>query len=96
MNPTPPQQDTPVPDDNQAPEKRPYTPEQLAQKRRLIRWVIVICLGLIPLSVWIQGSLLEHETTLPTGNNILIFALLNLNVLLNCCSRGGSTGWAAS
>ena len=82
MNPTPPQQNTPVPDDNQAPEKRPYTPEQLAQKRRLIRWVIVICLGFIPLSVWIQGSLLEHETTLPTGNNILIFALLNLNVLL--------------
>jgi two-component system nitrogen regulation sensor histidine kinase NtrY len=82
MNPTPPQQNTPLPDDNQAPGKLPYTPEQLAQKRRLIRWVIVVCACFIPLSVWLQGSLLGHEATLPTSNNILIFALLNLNVLL--------------
>jgi two-component system nitrogen regulation sensor histidine kinase NtrY len=62
--------------------KRTYTPEQLAQKRRLIRWVIVICLCLIPLSVYIQSLLLKHETSLPASNNILIFALINLNVLL--------------
>lgn len=62
--------------------KRIYTPEQLIQKRRLIRWVIVICLGLIPLSIYIQSLLLKHETSLPASNNILIFALINLNVLL--------------
>jgi|GEM_PF-3704869 len=83
MNPTPPQQNTPLPDDNQAPGKLPYTPEQLAQKRRLIRWVIVVCACFIPLSVWLQGSLLGHEATLPTEQqHTSSSALLNLNVLL--------------
>ena len=63
-------------------EKRPYTPEQLSQKRKLIRWVIVICLCLIPIFIWIQSILLKHEEILPTSNNILIFAVINLNVLL--------------
>jgi len=82
MNEAPLQQPAAVPEQQILPAKRTYTPEQLAQKRRIIRYVILICLGIIPVSVWIQSALLQHEEILPTGNNLLIFALLNLNVLL--------------
>jgi two-component system, NtrC family, nitrogen regulation sensor histidine kinase NtrY len=63
-------------------EKPPYTVDQLTKKRRLIRLVIIFCICLIPLFIWIQSLLLKHGETLPTGNNILIFAVINLNVLL--------------
>jgi two-component system nitrogen regulation sensor histidine kinase NtrY len=82
MNGTLPEPDAAVPQQENLPAKRVYTPEQLAQKRRIIRWVILVCLCIIPFSVWIQRSVLQHEEVLPTGNNLLVFALLNLNVLL--------------
>lgn len=63
-------------------DKPPYTSEQLSLKRRLIRRVIIFCICLIPLFIWVQSLLLKHQGTLPTGNNILIFAVINLNVLL--------------
>ena len=82
MNGTLPEPDAAVPQQEILPARRIYTPEQLAQKRRIIRWVILVCLCIIPFSVWIQRTVLQHEEVLPTGNNLLIFALLNLNVLL--------------
>lgn len=63
-------------------EKRPYTTKQLLQKRRLIRRVILICILLIPFFIWIQSILFKGKIALPLDNNILIFALINLNVLL--------------
>ena len=63
-------------------EKRPYTRRQLLQKRKLIRRVILICILLIPFFIWIQSILFKGKVALPLDNNILIFALINLNVLL--------------
>ncbi len=63
-------------------EKRQYTARQRRQKRRLIRRVILFCILLIPFFIWIQSLLLEEEYALPFENNVLIFALINVNVLL--------------
>ncbi len=62
--------------------KRPYTAEQIRQKQKLIRRVILFCLLLIPLFIWLQSHLLREEVDLPVSNSILIFALININVLL--------------
>ena len=62
--------------------KRPYTEKQIRQKQKLIRRVIVICLLLIPFFIWLQSQLLKDQIDLPVNNSILIFALININVLL--------------
>lgn len=62
--------------------RKPYSREQVLQKRRLVRWVIGICLSLIPLLIYLQGFFYRHEASLPISSNILIFGLINLNVLL--------------
>jgi len=59
-----------------------YSPEQRLQKRKLVRWVIAVCLALIPVFIFLQGVLYRHEEALPFSTNILIFGLINLNVLL--------------
>ncbi len=56
--------------------------EQRQQKKRLVRKVIVTCLCLIPLFVWLESSLVNVDISLPVSSDILIFALINLNVLL--------------
>jgi len=56
--------------------------KQKVQKRKLIRRVIFVCLALIPLFAWLQSSLLNKEITLPISSNVLIFALININLLL--------------
>lgn len=61
---------------------RQYTREQLLQKRRLVRWVICICLALIPVFIYLQGTLYQNQAKLPISSNILIFFLININVLL--------------
>ena len=61
---------------------QPYTKAQRRQKRRLVRWVIAICLGLVPVFIWLQSLLYTHETALPISNDILIFAFININLLL--------------
>jgi len=58
------------------------SPEQRAQKRRLVRYVIIGCLALIPLFGYIQGRLLIQGASLPLSSNILIFSLINFNVIL--------------
>jgi two-component system nitrogen regulation sensor histidine kinase NtrY len=62
--------------------KSPYNHSQILQKRKLIRRVIVFCILLIPLFIYIQSLVLKGDTELPFNNNILIFALINVNVLL--------------
>ncbi len=56
--------------------------KQRLQKKRLVRLVILVCLCLIPLFVWLERSLLNVDVTLPVSSDILIFGLINLNVLL--------------
>ncbi len=55
---------------------------QRQQKKRLIRKVIFACLCLIPFIIWLESSLLHVDVSLPISSDILIFALINLNVLL--------------
>lgn len=62
--------------------KKQYSPKQIRQKRKLIRRVIAFCILLIPLFIYIQSQLFKGNTSLPFDNNILIFALINVNVLL--------------
>ncbi len=59
-----------------------YSRDQLLQKRKLVRLVICICLALIPFFIYLQSALYEQEAKLPISSNILIFGLINLNVLL--------------
>jgi len=56
--------------------------EQRRQKRRIVLRIIFICLCLIPLFIWLQGRLFEKDIQLPLNSNIVIFALINLNVIL--------------
>lgn len=58
------------------------TREQRRQKRKLINRVILFCICLIPLFIWLQGRLFERDIQLPLNSNIVIFALINLNVIL--------------
>ena len=63
-------------------DKGRYSAKQRRQKRTLIRWTILFCILLIPIFIWIQKLLLKEELDLPFDNNILIFALINVNLLL--------------
>ncbi len=63
-------------------DKKPYTAKQIRLKRKLIRRVIFVCILLIPFFTWLQSLLLKESIELPFNNNILIFALINVNVLL--------------
>jgi two-component system nitrogen regulation sensor histidine kinase NtrY len=63
-------------------DKKPYNAQQVQQKRKLVRRAIFFCILLIPLFIWIQSQLFESNLQLPHNNNILIFALININVLL--------------
>lgn len=63
-------------------DKKRYSAKQQRQKRKLVRWTILFCILLIPIFIWIQKLLLKEELALPFDNNILIFALININVLL--------------
>lgn len=62
--------------------RQPYNELQVRQKRKLVRRAILFCILLIPLFIWIQSQLFDKNLQLPFGNNILIFALININVLL--------------
>jgi two-component system nitrogen regulation sensor histidine kinase NtrY len=62
--------------------KAKLSKKQRMQKKRLIRQVIFICLCLIPFFVWLESSLLNADITLPISSNILVFGIINLNVIL--------------
>lgn len=79
--------DKPTPDTTERPQyqelsKVHLTGQQRLQKKRLIRRVILICLCLIPLFFWLESSLLKADITLPISSDILIFGIINLNVIL--------------
>ncbi|CAK8715110.1 histidine kinase [Candidatus Electronema halotolerans] len=57
-------------------------PEQRKRKQRLTRYVIALCLLLIPLLIWLQRRLLQGDLNLPVSSTVLIFALININGLL--------------
>lgn len=58
------------------------TREQRKQKRKMVTRIIFICVCLIPFFVWLQAELFERDIQLPLNSNIVIFALINLNVIL--------------
>ena len=62
--------------------KQPYNAVQRRQKRKLVRRAILFCLLLIPFFIWIQSQVFKSNLQLPFSNNILIFAVININVLL--------------
>jgi len=63
-------------------EKPPLNPAQRLQKKKIIRLVILICLGLLPLFAWLEKNLLSSDVTLPINSHLLLFGIINLNVLL--------------
>ncbi len=63
------------------PTKSQLSQRQRKKKKRLIRRVILICLCFIPLFIWLESSLLKADFTLPISSDILIFGVINLNVL---------------
>jgi len=65
-----------------APERPVLNPAQRQQKKKIIRLVILICLGLLPLFAWLEKNLIGSDITLPINSNILLFGIINLNVLL--------------
>lgn len=65
-----------------ASERPALTPSQRQQKQRLIRLVILTCLGLLVLLTWLEKDLVLRDSTLPVSSNILLFGIINLNVLL--------------
>ena len=64
------------------PERPALNPAQRQQKRRLIRLVILTCFFLFFLLSWLEKSLVTSDSTLPISSNILLFGIINLNVLL--------------
>lgn len=70
------------PQPDSASERPALTPSQRQQKKRLIRLVILTCLGLLVLLAWLEKDLVLRDSTLPVSSNILLFGIINLNVLL--------------
>ena len=65
-----------------APERALLDPAQRLQKKRLIRLVILICLCLLFFLAWLEKTLITNPATLSIDSNILLFGIINLNVLL--------------
>ncbi len=65
-----------------ASERPALNPAQRQQKRRLIRLVILTCICLFFLLSWLEKTLVTSNSTLPVSSNILLFGIINLNVLL--------------
>ncbi|WP_456431170.1 ATP-binding protein [Thermosulfuriphilus sp.] len=53
-----------------------------ARRRRREKIIILVALALVALLTWIESRLFSVEIELPLGGNVLIFALININVLL--------------
>jgi len=60
----------------------PKVMEEKKKRKKLRRFIIFVCLSLIPMLVWFQSKLFSNEVSIPVNSNILIFVLININVLL--------------
>ncbi len=58
------------------------TEEQRRLKKRMVRRIILFCVCLIPFFTWLQGALFRQDFQLPVSSTIVIFALININVIL--------------
>ncbi len=58
------------------------TEEQRRLKKRMVRRIILFCICLIPFFTWLQGALFRQDLQLPVSSTIVIFALININVIL--------------
>ena len=65
-----------------ASERPALNPAQRQQKKKLIRLVVLTCFCLFFLLSWLEKSLVTSNSTLPVNSNILLFGIINLNVLL--------------
>ena len=58
------------------------TTKTVARKRRREWLIVVVIVGLVALSLRYQGQLFNLTTEIPLSGNILVLALINLNILL--------------
>jgi len=63
-------------------EKTLSTTKTEARKRRREWLIVVVIVGLVALSLRYQGQLFNLTTEIPLSGNILVLALINLNILL--------------
>ncbi len=63
-----------------SPQKPDRTREQ--RRRRRERTIILVSLGLIVLLTYLESHFLQFGSKLPMGSNVIIFALMNINVIL--------------
>ena len=63
-------------------DRPPRDPQRILQKKKLIRRTIFACVALIPIFVWLQSRFLPGDSEVSPADNILIFALINVNVIL--------------
>ena len=52
------------------------------RKRKAVRFAFAVCLVLAPLLIWAQVWVYDHDSDLPIGNDIVVFALISLNQVL--------------
>lgn len=52
------------------------------QKKKAIRLIILFCLCLFVFASWLQKNLVGSDISIPFSSNILVFGIINLNVLL--------------
>lgn len=64
------------------PAKTPSVPKPESRKRRREWFLVLIIIGMVALSLRYQGHLLELTSEIPLTGNILVLALINLNILL--------------
>jgi two-component system nitrogen regulation sensor histidine kinase NtrY len=62
------------------PQKTDRTREQ--SRRRRERIIIIVSLGLIVFLTYLESHFLQFGSKLPMGSNVIIFALMNINVIL--------------
>ena len=52
------------------------------RKRKAVRFAFAACLALLPFLIWAQVWVYDHDSDLPVGNDIVVFALISLNQVL--------------
>jgi two-component system nitrogen regulation sensor histidine kinase NtrY len=52
------------------------------RKRKAVRFAVIACLALVPCLIWAQVWVYDHNSDLPVGNDIVVFALISFNQVL--------------